>query len=132
MLSQHLNGVNVKQITCFALGALAGALGLYAYREAQAARELQALSDLMPEPRYTVDPQAELEHLHPLRAVPLDADIEALRAEIKRDKARAFHAFSGGVQPLPRGMTAPDLIDAVRLLLGDASLLGPNKSQEPS
>ena len=150
----------VKKITCFTLGALAGALGMFAYREFQAAREIKALSDLTSESRYTVDPQADLGFLRRLSTVPLDADIEttmsdlapdawkmaqegrelddiirSLQAEGERErsgKVTAFQALSSGVRPVSRGMTAPDLSDAVRLLLGDASLLGPNKSQEPS
>lgn len=39
----------VKKITCFTLGALAGALGMYAYREFRSAQELRDLRDLLPD-----------------------------------------------------------------------------------
>ena len=70
----------VKPFTCFTLGAFAGALALYAWREFQAARELAALSDLMPDPP----------------AVETDVDATKLAAAVQELKRQMAEAGSAG------------------------------------
>ena len=117
----------MKKITCFALSALAGALGMYAYREFQAARELKALQGLEPCTLKNMTPEANAEarqRLNDLGVIPADAKVMALQT------------MPVGVRPMWQGLTASEVNDIVQRLLGkDASTFGKapdDKSREPN
>lgn len=81
----------MKKITCFCLGALAGALAMAAYRELQAARELAALSDLLPDSPPRIDP-AEL-----------DTAVQELKRLMKSANGVTYHVMKDDHMDSKRG-----------------------------